>query len=368
MDSITVRNLILYHLFFNVIDSIFFCNFFDVSGDTQYDAYVLAFQECGNKNNRDAWIKTIGNELDLGYTILGRVDMWEMVLVIFIHSEHVRFISVVETCSEATGISIAKKLTGKQLGNKGAVAIGFRWHDTPLCFIGSHLAARPERVLKRNSNYQQIIEKLSLKMGQDLCVGGKSGKRAPQLTHVFEHVFWLGDLNYRLDHMFSHAVNLVANGDWSKLVLADQLKREMKSGRAFAEFHEGSLNTCPSYRWNRTEHQFSDKRGKSPSYTDRILWRSMPGVQHDIKTIVDFQTHVDIFGSDHRPVSSGFQLLLRLPYVPLPGPVSNHRYLLQYFSLPLFSTLFFVTLFVLLFLIRYLIYFLYQVVGQDHVS
>ena len=67
---------------------------------------------------------------------------------------------------------------------------------------------------KRNGNYQQIVEKLSLKMGQDFCVGGKSGKRAPQLTHVFEHLFWLGDLNYRLDHLYSHAVNLVAKGDW----------------------------------------------------------------------------------------------------------------------------------------------------------
>ena len=53
-----------------------------------------------------------------------------------------------------------------------------------------------------------------MKMGQDFCVGGKSGKRAPQLTHVFEHLFWLGDLNYRLDHLYSHAVNLVAKGDW----------------------------------------------------------------------------------------------------------------------------------------------------------
>jgi hypothetical protein len=145
-------------------------------------------------------------------------------------------------------------------------------------FFGSHLAARPERVRKRNGNYQQILEKLSLKMGQDFIVG-KSGKRAPQLTHVFEHLFWLGDLNYRLDHIYSHAVNLVAKGDWEGLIVADQLKREMKRGRAFAEFQEGSLRTCPSYRWSRHGHAFSDKRGQSPSYTDRILWRSMPGLR-----------------------------------------------------------------------------------------
>lgn len=52
----------------------------------------------------------------------------------------------------------------------------------------------------------------------------------------------------------------------------------MRDGRSFAEFQEGSLNTCPSYRWQRDEHAFSNKRGQSPSYTDRILWRSMPGV------------------------------------------------------------------------------------------
>ena len=230
---------------------------------------------------------------------------------------------MIETASEATGIGIAKKLTGKQLGNKGAVAIGFRWHDTPLCFIGSHLAARPERVEKRNDNYRQIIEKLSLKMGQDFCVGGSGKKRAPQLTHVFEHLFWLGDLNYRLDHMFSHAVNLVSAGDWNGLAAADQLRREIRDGRSFAEFKEGPLNTCPSYRWEKDEHAFSNKRGQSPSYTDRILWRSMPGMQQDITTLARFRTHVEIQGSDHRPVSSGFQLQLRLPYVPLPGPVPD---------------------------------------------
>ena len=41
----------------------------------------------------------------------------------------------------------------------------------------------------------------------------------------------------------------------------------------------------------------------------------MPGCRSDVVPVVPFQTHVDIMGSDHRPVSSGFQLQLRLPYV-----------------------------------------------------
>ena len=214
------------------------------------------------------------------YMVVAR-DMWEMLIVIFVRSEQARHISVVETASEATGLSIAKKWTGKQLGNKGAVAIGFRWYDTPLCFIGSHLAARPERVGKRNANYQQIIEKLSMKMGQDLCVGGQRGKgsnRAPQLTHVFDHIFWMGDLNYRLDHDYARAVQHASRGAWKSLRAADQLQREMRSGRAFAGFREGPLDTCPSYRWQKAM-AFSNKRGQSPSYTDRICGTANPHVE-----------------------------------------------------------------------------------------
>ena len=127
------------------------------------------------------------------YMVVARVDMWEMLIVIFVRSEQARHISVVETASEATGLSIAKKWTGKQLGNKG-VAIGFRWYDTPLCFIGSHLAA-----LNALVNAMPTTSKLLKIVNEDgpgpVCgwSEGQGFKSRSTITHVFD-IFWMGDL------------------------------------------------------------------------------------------------------------------------------------------------------------------------------
>ena len=48
------------------------------------------------------------------------------------------------------------------VGNKGAVAISLHVRDSSLCFIGSHLAARPERVEERNANFADVLQYLRL--------------------------------------------------------------------------------------------------------------------------------------------------------------------------------------------------------------
>lgn len=73
------------------------------------------------------------------------------------------------------------------VGNKGAVGVAFRYHETSLCFLSSHLAAHQEQVDMRNQNYYEIVEELHL------------GNQAFDLTNHFHHVFWCGDLNYRID-------------------------------------------------------------------------------------------------------------------------------------------------------------------------
>ena len=42
--------------------------------------------------------------------------------------------------------------------------------------------------------------------------------------HSYEHVFFFGDLNYRIDFKFQHTVELVARGDWDTLHTEDQLR------------------------------------------------------------------------------------------------------------------------------------------------
>ena len=72
--------------------------------------------------------------------------------------------------------------------NKGGVAISLRVWDTHLCFVNAHLAAHQDKVTARNSMYRSLLRGLRLADGgMDLVTG-------------FHHVFWIGDLNYRIDY------------------------------------------------------------------------------------------------------------------------------------------------------------------------
>lgn len=77
---------------------------------------------------------------------------------------------------------------GGVMGNKGGVAASFVYRDaTSFAFVGCHLAARASRVRQRGEDYMNI------------CKGLHLGDRGAQFLHQFHHVFWAGDLNYRID-------------------------------------------------------------------------------------------------------------------------------------------------------------------------
>jgi hypothetical protein len=63
-----------------------------------------------------------------------------MRLIVLAKKEHRHRISDVTTGSVPTGI-------GNVIGNKGGLGIAFKFIETSLCFVGSHLAARCDSIL-----------------------------------------------------------------------------------------------------------------------------------------------------------------------------------------------------------------------------
>src|SRR4051812_10394255 len=120
------------------------------------------------------------------------------------------------------------------VGNKGAVGVAFYYHETSLCFLNSHLAAHQEHVEARNQNYFEIVEELHL------------GNGSFDLTNHFSHVFWTGDLNYRIDLERSKCVELIGKKDWESLRAADQLINQRdKLNKAFRGWSEAQLSFPP---------------------------------------------------------------------------------------------------------------------------
>ena len=64
----------------------------------------------------------------------------------------------------------------------GGIGISFRVNNTKVCFVGSHLAARDERVNARNANYTAIVNGLRLTNDEF------------DIANTYHVIFWLGNV------------------------------------------------------------------------------------------------------------------------------------------------------------------------------
>ncbi|KAK3164077.1 hypothetical protein QOZ80_1AG0012380 [Eleusine coracana subsp. coracana] len=183
------------------------------------------------------------------------------------------------------------------IGNKGAVSVSMSVYQTMFCFVCAHLASgeKPGDVHKRNADVQEIHRRTRFFTPGDL--------QLPKDIYDHERIFWLGDLNYRLDVSYQSAHELILTKDWSQLAEMDQLKRELKKGRAFDGWTEGILEFAPTYKYelNSDKYIADDQKGgrRTPAWCDRILsfgkgLRLLSYGRSDLRL------------SDHRPVTATY--------------------------------------------------------------
>jgi len=275
-------------------------------GSGKFKIYAVGLQEVNTKF--EDWTKAIGVFLGEDYELAVSIRMWEIGLLVFIHFEELPRITSTTAGSVKTGLRIARNLGGVQLGNKGGVGVGFRWRDVPICFINAHLSAHQHKISERNRNFSQIMGKLTLE-GTVNRVEGFSFEP----TILFEHLIFMGDLNYRINLPYRQAENATTLGNFTLLHSHDQLTKEMKHNRAFVNFKTATPDFPPTYRWKRGKKELSNKRDQPPSYTDRVLWHSKKGSEGDLE-LDEYTSAEDILISDHRPVGALFRLQLRCEY------------------------------------------------------
>jgi len=80
----------------------------------------------------------------------------------------------------------------------------------------------------------------------------------------------------------------------------------MSGRRAFQDFNEGPIDFPPTYKYNIGSNVYdTSEKARTPSYTDRILWRSTsPYAQAELL----YYGRADVQTSDHRPVSAIFDV------------------------------------------------------------
>ncbi|NXS25591.1 SHIP2 phosphatase, partial [Mystacornis crossleyi] len=279
-----------------------------------HDIYVIGTQE--NSLGDREWVEFLCASLKtlmaIDYRVVALQCLWSIKIVVLVKPEHQRRISHVHTSSVKTGIA-------NTLGNKGAVGVSFLFNGTSFGFVNCHLASGSEKTNRRNQNYSDILHSLAL---GDKRLGGFD------LTLRFTHLFWFGDLNYRLDMDVQDILTHVVKKEFQALLAADQLTLEREKNKVFLRFSEGDISFPPTYRYERgTRDTYVWQKSKPtgmrinvPSWCDRILWKSHP------------ETHVvcnsygctdDIMTSDHSPVFATFEVGVTSQFVPKEAPGSS---------------------------------------------
>uniref|UniRef100_A0A672GHL7 phosphatidylinositol-3,4,5-trisphosphate 5-phosphatase n=1 Tax=Salarias fasciatus TaxID=181472 RepID=A0A672GHL7_SALFA len=290
-----------------------------------HDLYVFGTQE--NSVCEREWVESLRailkDQTELDYKPIAVQTLWNIKIAVLVKPEHENRISHVGMSSVKTGIA-------NTLGNKGAVGVSFMFNGTSFGFVNCHLTSGNEKIARRNQNYLDILRLLSL---------GDKQLSSFDISLRFTHLFWLGDLNYRLDMDIQEILNYINRKEFDPLLKVDQLNLEREKNKVFLRFAEEEISFPPTYRYERgsrdtyvwQKQKATGMRTNVPSWCDRILWKSYP------------ETHIvcnsygctdDIVTSDHSPVFATFEVGVTSQFVSKKGlPKSSEQAYIEFESI-----------------------------------
>ena len=309
------------------------------------DIYCVAFQETVDlstinvvfddskaierSNYLTSLIEDAFKSKNLVYKRISMKHLVGMLILVFIKDEMSTFVQDVRETAIGVGVM-------GMMGNKGAVAVRFSLHDTSICFVASHFTANKKEVLSRNQDYHLILEKLVFKRQAYLSgveeivdyseinayddyisTSTNMNKTWQDLRFfwdkdlkILDHsqIFWLGDLNYRIDDInYEDIIECVENNRIQPLLERDQLFAEKRKGNVFEGFEEGKINFLPTYKYQPGTTFYENRQGKKkrePAWCDRIMFLNRTEGQISLSNY----DRVELLPSDHKPVVASFSI------------------------------------------------------------
>lgn len=278
----------------------------------------------GVSNDQRKFAKAVADAMPTEYALIAKVQMMEMQLMVYVHCILQPRVESHAVMSEATGVA-------NLVGNKGAVGMKVFIDGTSFCFVNSHLAAHAgdKYLRQRHADVVTIMAKLE-----------RIGKVGMPMFHRYDHVFWMGDLNYRLNlerlvpaaiswslrQRWEYVCKLILDGRVGDVASMDELRQEMEAGHIFSGFAEGALTFPPTFKVvrGRGDGTFYQS-ARVPSYCDRILWRSAPMHCAHVK-LREYDCVIGLDTSDHKPVFAVFDVVIPAKIFWMPLPAARHSF------------------------------------------
>ena len=280
----------------------------------RYHVYVVGTQECERSIAKSAlnpakkvWEAAVQDSLGDRYHKISSHTLQATNLIAFVHGALEHMVHGVATSAVACGI-------GNTMGNKGGIGLRFSVADSDLCFVTAHLSASRDAngAAQRSADFRRISTGLARALSTRTVADERSigeGREAYRcLLPHFDHVFFFGDLNYRLEGGERDAVVAkIDQGSAAQLLVMDQLTMERERGSAFVEYCEGALGFAPTYKFDKGVDVYdTGPKRRCPAWTDRVLYKA------GAVELVEYGCHLAERLSDHRPVYGVFAAALDL--------------------------------------------------------
>lgn len=266
------------------------------------------------------WVNMVAATCGSNYMIVSKEHLLEMRLVILATPSAAAKLSAVSHTRKATGIAHV-------YGNKGGLVSALQFGGTTIGFVSCHLAAHSKFLHRRNRDCADILK------------FARVGNHKLDILAQCQHVFWFGDLNYRIDltdstdgnpeaagnasiahqEHFAKVQEMIDKRDWAGLYEHDQLHRSILAGKTLTQMKEKMPDFPPTFKVERGSSEMIYQEKRVPSWCDRILWSSMSKRVGKDLVCCRFESVPSVTTSDHKPVRAAFQVTLEeeVPLIPM---------------------------------------------------
>ncbi|KAK3087489.1 hypothetical protein FSP39_006595 [Pinctada imbricata] len=273
------------------------------SNEFLQDIYAIGTQE--NNIPRRDWEVTLQATLGPNHVLFHSASHGALHLAIFIRRDLIWFCSVAEEDIVTTrAVTMVK--------TKGAVAISFCFFGTSMLFVNSHFTSDDGRLKERINDFHKVSSTLKT---PKFLHSSSQNNNVNDVTSQFDCVFWVGDLNFRIEkgrHTVEDLVKAIVeeqHPNFEDLLKGDELFNCISQEQVFNGYQEGRINFKPTYKFDIDSDVYdTSSKLRIPSYTDRVLFRSK---KKNGIACLNYDAVMNLKVSDHRPVFGVFEALIK---------------------------------------------------------